>query len=117
MLEAEALRTISHNNIGEVVGLPLLSTERVPAVPITSFSWNISFISVSHSHVVLSIILNTHYIYFSQKQPPPKMTSRLAIVVCAGYIFWQLFLLLSLLYIVYCTVFTLYTICYIVYSI
>ena len=31
-------------------------------------------------------------IYFSQKQLPRKMTSRLVNTECAGYIFWQLFL-------------------------
>ena len=32
------------------------------------------------------------YLYFSQKQLPREMESRLVIVVCAGYTFWQLFL-------------------------
>ena len=31
-------------------------------------------------------------IYLSQKQLPREMESRLIIIVCAGYIFWQLFL-------------------------
>ena len=31
-------------------------------------------------------------LYFSQKQPPRKMKSRLVIIDCAGYIFRQLFL-------------------------
>ena len=30
-------------------------------------------------------------IYFSQKQLPRKMKSRLVIIDCAGYNFWQLF--------------------------
>ena len=30
-------------------------------------------------------------LYFSQKQLPRKMKSRLVITECAGYIFWQLF--------------------------
>ena len=38
------------------------------------------------------------YIYFSQKQLPREMESRLVIIVCAGYIFWQLFLLRLQLY-------------------
>ena len=32
------------------------------------------------------------YICFSQRQLPRKMKSCLVIIVCAGYIFWQLFL-------------------------
>ena len=31
-------------------------------------------------------------LYFSQKQLPREMESRLVIIECAGYIFWQLFL-------------------------
>ena len=31
-------------------------------------------------------------VFFSQKQLPRKMKSRLVIIVCAGYTFWQLFL-------------------------
>ena len=31
-------------------------------------------------------------LHFSQKQLPRKMKLRLVIIVCAGYIFWQLFL-------------------------
>ena len=31
-------------------------------------------------------------LYFSQKQLPGKMKSRLVILECAGYIFWPLFL-------------------------
>ena len=32
------------------------------------------------------------YINFSSKQLPRKMKTRLVIIECAGYIFWQLFL-------------------------
>ena len=35
-------------------------------------------------------------LYSSQKQLPHKMKSRLVIIECAGYIFWQLFLWLGL---------------------
>ena len=35
---------------------------------------------------------NARELYFSQKQLPRKMMSRLVIIECAGYIFWQLFL-------------------------
>ena len=31
-------------------------------------------------------------LHFSQKQLPREMESRLVIIMCAGYIFWQLFL-------------------------
>ena len=31
-------------------------------------------------------------VYFSQKQPPRKLKTRLVIIECAGHIFWQLFL-------------------------
>ena len=34
----------------------------------------------------------TYILYFSQKQMPREMDSRLVIVVCAGHTFWQLFL-------------------------
>ena len=32
-----------------------------------------------------------HYLYFSQKQLPRRMKTRLVIIMCAGYNFWQLF--------------------------
>ena len=60
-----------------------------------------------------------HILYFSQKQMPREIESRLVIIVCAGYIFWQLFLRLfyrrcvqivytvhSMMYIVQCTLYT-----------
>ena len=48
-------------------------------------------------NVVVSMVCFLIYssqamIYFSQKQLPRKMKSRLVIIMCAGYIFWQLFL-------------------------
>ena len=37
------------------------------------------------------LIFHRTILYFSQKQLPRKMKSRLVIRKCAGYIFWQLF--------------------------
>ena len=37
-------------------------------------------------------ILPLYKLYFSQKQLSRKMKSRLSIIKCAGYTFWQLFL-------------------------
>ena len=41
--------------------------------------------------------------YFSQKPQPRKMKSHLVIIMCACYIFWQLFLLGLILYYYYIT--------------
>ena len=35
-------------------------------------------------------ISGSSIVYFSQKQLPREMEPRLVIIVCAGYIFWQL---------------------------
>ena len=42
--------------------------------------------------LVLYSSVNQVHLYFSQKQLPRKMKSRLVIIACAGYILWQLFL-------------------------
>ena len=39
-----------------------------------------------------SFYIHILIIFFSQKQLTRKMNSRLVIIECAGYIFWQLFL-------------------------
>ena len=42
--------------------------------------------------VVVPALTAALLIHFSQKQLPRKKKSRLAIIACAGYILWQLFL-------------------------
>ena len=49
--------------------------------------------SISPFNCILSVcFLSIFLLYFSQKQLPRKMKSRLVITKCAGYIFWQLIL-------------------------
>ena len=74
MLESEDLSDLSREKIVTTVSPDIRRSSRIA------------------NKVINIVLVNLIILYFSQKQLPRKLKTRLVIIECAGYIFWQLFL-------------------------